>query len=253
MTAADRQKLAETVRGALSLWLHGHPPGYGGAFYHGEVVAALAVLAQPCQCDNRVEGQPDEMVCDRCYCRHGVVWFAPSDIWNATMRGGDRANPDRYSFCCPICFMALAEEAIGPTTGWLVTPFTDGPVDTADQVVFRSAAESELAALREKLAEAERDRNFFRRDRNVTRDLLDSSLQREAALEARLEQTREALRGEIEMEDQARGFLQRALAVGFLDGQEEVIELVDSAMQDLPVSDEARALAAADAREGETA
>lgn len=64
----------------------------------------------------------DEMVCDRCGRHHGVVWFAPSDVWNQVMRGGDRGNPDEFGFCCPICFMALAEERGIVTTGWCVSP-----------------------------------------------------------------------------------------------------------------------------------
>lgn len=56
----------------------------------------------------------DEAVCDRCGLRHGVVWFAPNDLWNAVMRGGERGNPDEFGFCCPLCFMRLAEERIGP-------------------------------------------------------------------------------------------------------------------------------------------
>lgn len=84
------------------------------------------------------QGQ-DEMVCDRCGRRHGVVWFAPSDIWNAVMRGGDPAAGDEFAFCCPICFMALAGKRGVETTGWLVTPFDDGPVVRASQVVLDHA------------------------------------------------------------------------------------------------------------------
>lgn len=85
-----------------------------------------------------VDQVSDEMVCDRCKRRHGVVWFAPSDIWNAVMRGGDRSQPDEFCFCCPICFMALAQERGVTTSGWLVTPFSDGPVRTADRMVLRN-------------------------------------------------------------------------------------------------------------------
>jgi hypothetical protein len=69
-----------------------------------------------------VTRERDEMTCDRCERHHGVVWYAPSDVWNKVMRDGDRGNPDRYSFCCPICFIQLAEEAGVESTGWLVTP-----------------------------------------------------------------------------------------------------------------------------------
>lgn len=82
------------------------------------------------------DGNADEMVCDRCHRRHGVVWFAPSDIWNAVMRGGDRAAPDRYSFCCPLCFMQLADAQGLSSTGFLVTPFDDGPVERVEQIVL---------------------------------------------------------------------------------------------------------------------
>lgn len=51
-----------------------------------------------------------EMWCDRCERRHGVVWCAPSDLWNLVMREGDRGKPDEFNFCCPICFMQLADE-----------------------------------------------------------------------------------------------------------------------------------------------
>ena len=54
-----------------------------------------------------------EMWCERCGQRHGVVWFAPSDLWNAVMRPV-RGKPDEFGFCCPLCFMQLAEERLGP-------------------------------------------------------------------------------------------------------------------------------------------
>ena len=84
------------------------------------------------------EGFRDEMVCDRCHRRHDCVWFAPSDVWNRVMRGGDQAAGDEFPFCCPICFIQLAEERGVETAGWLVTPFDDGPVVLADQVVLRN-------------------------------------------------------------------------------------------------------------------
>ncbi len=72
---------------------------------------------------DREQTRRDEMTCDRCGRRHGVVWFAPSEIWNAVMRGGERGNPDEFPFCCPECFIHLAEQrGIETTTGWLVTP-----------------------------------------------------------------------------------------------------------------------------------
>lgn len=63
-----------------------------------------------------------EMWCERCGRRHGVVWFAPSEVWNAVMREGDRGKPDEFGFCCPICFMQLADERGVGTTIWEVRP-----------------------------------------------------------------------------------------------------------------------------------
>jgi hypothetical protein len=104
---------------------HAYPPG--------EYCPACGDVPVP---DDDSEDEGDEMVCDRCTRRHGVVWFAPSDIWNAVMR---RDGVDEFPFCCPACFMALAGERGVATTGWLVTPFDDGPVTKADQVVLRRA------------------------------------------------------------------------------------------------------------------
>lgn len=59
---------------------------------------------------DHVPAEDAEMWCERCGRRHGVVWFAPSEIWNAVMREGDRGKPDEYGMCCPICFMQLADE-----------------------------------------------------------------------------------------------------------------------------------------------
>lgn len=74
-----------------------------------ETVAALQAIGQAAV--NRMSiTERDEMVCDRCHRRHGVVWFADSDLWNAVMREGDRGRPDEFSFCCPTCFMQLATE-----------------------------------------------------------------------------------------------------------------------------------------------
>lgn len=52
------------------------------------------------------------------------------------MRDGKRGNPDEFSFLCPTCFTFLAEIRGVVAAGWLVTPFNDGPVDRAEQVVF---------------------------------------------------------------------------------------------------------------------
>lgn len=61
-----------------------------------------------------------EMWCDRCERRHGVVWFAPAEIWNAVMREGDRGKPDEFGFCCPTCLMQLAT-ARGIATSFVVS------------------------------------------------------------------------------------------------------------------------------------
>lgn len=61
-----------------------------------------------------VPAEDAEMWCERCGQHHGVVWFGPSDLWNAVMRGGVRANPDEFGFCCPLCFMQLADQRLGP-------------------------------------------------------------------------------------------------------------------------------------------
>jgi hypothetical protein len=54
-----------------------------------------------------------EAFCQQCG-RRNVVWFAPSDIWNATMGGGQ-------GILCPVCFIEAAERAglYGP---WIVAP-----------------------------------------------------------------------------------------------------------------------------------
>lgn len=80
------------------------------------------------------------MRCDRCGNHHGIVWFAPSDIWNEVMRPGYLAGDDLYGFCCPNCFMQLAESEMPRHPGWMVIPFPHGPVDRADQITFTPAA-----------------------------------------------------------------------------------------------------------------
>jgi len=82
---------------------------------HGATAASTAIPAD-------VPAEDAEMWCERCGRRHGVVWFAPSDIWNAVMREGDRGNPDEFGFCCPLCFMQLAEARGIVPTAWEVRP-----------------------------------------------------------------------------------------------------------------------------------
>lgn len=59
------------------------------------------------------EPEHPEAFCQQCR-RRNVVWFAPSDIWNATMGGGQ-------GILCPVCFIEAAERAglFGP---WIVAP-----------------------------------------------------------------------------------------------------------------------------------
>ena len=83
--------------------------------------------------------EADEMVCDRCGQRHGVVWSVPSDVWNAVMRDGDRANPDTYGFCCPTCFMQLADDRQVGVGMWVIAPDPlRGPYGTTEKLVGRA-------------------------------------------------------------------------------------------------------------------
>ena len=38
------------------------------------------------------------------------VWYAPSPLWNAVMRGGSINGEEEFSVVCPTCFVVLAEE-----------------------------------------------------------------------------------------------------------------------------------------------
>lgn len=62
-----------------------------------------------------------EDTCEECGGRN-VVWFAPNDLWNRVMRGGDRGAPDVLEIVCPVCFIRRAEAAGVEATGWLVQP-----------------------------------------------------------------------------------------------------------------------------------
>lgn len=82
-----------------------------------------------------------EMWCDRCHRRHGVNWIATSDIWNAVMRDGSRANPDEIGFCCPSCFMELADERGIGNRRWVIAPEPDdGPFPTLAVLYAKGAA-----------------------------------------------------------------------------------------------------------------
>lgn len=69
--------------------------------------------------------EPRELCCQICRVEH-EVWIAPSDVWNAVCRDGDRANPCKWAFLCPVCFMRLGTEMGLAPTGWLVTPEPGG-------------------------------------------------------------------------------------------------------------------------------
>lgn len=92
-----------------------------------EAYAALA----PCVALTAEEAgrDADRETCERCECGY-AVWSAPSDLWNLTMRGGDRAAADEFSFLCPRCFMLLAEERV-PGAGplWIVRPEREDDFD----------------------------------------------------------------------------------------------------------------------------
>lgn len=57
-----------------------------------------------------------EAICQRCG-GPNIVWFAPSPLWNAVMRGGSINGDEEHGIVCPICFAALAEER-GIATCW---------------------------------------------------------------------------------------------------------------------------------------
>ena len=60
--------------------------------------------------DHPQEPQGGGEDCKRCG-RGNVVWFAPSPLWNAVMRGGSiDGEPEFSDLVCASCFMQLAEE-----------------------------------------------------------------------------------------------------------------------------------------------
>jgi hypothetical protein len=52
----------------------------------------------------------DESVCHRCG-GPNIVWFAPSPLWNAVMRGQAEPYELHDGIVCPTCFGILADEA----------------------------------------------------------------------------------------------------------------------------------------------
>lgn len=70
------------------------------------ILAAAALLAWLWR--RRPEPR-DESRCDRCGGRNPASWHAPSPLWNAVMRAD---GTERYGFCCPTCFIELANERV---------------------------------------------------------------------------------------------------------------------------------------------
>lgn len=91
-----------------------------GCTQNGACYPEACSWAEPGLCSRCADDA--EMWCDRCGQRHDVVWFAPSDIWNAVMRDGERGNPDEFGFCCPSCFMQLADERGVGNRMWKIQP-----------------------------------------------------------------------------------------------------------------------------------
>lgn len=90
-----------------------------------------------------------EATCRRCG-GPNVVWFAPSPLWNAVMRGGSIDGPWEFDeLICPTCFCALAEER-GVASVWridarevhveLETTTPSGRVWDAETDLWRAAA-----------------------------------------------------------------------------------------------------------------
>lgn len=58
-----------------------------------------------------------EAKCEGCG-RENVVWFAPSDLWNAVARRADGTDP----MLCPVCFVKKAEAVGHSKAAWRVQP-----------------------------------------------------------------------------------------------------------------------------------
>ncbi len=48
-----------------------------------------------------------EFICDSCGGPNPIAWHAPSPLWNRVMRVD---GTDRVGFCCPSCFIIVAQE-----------------------------------------------------------------------------------------------------------------------------------------------
>jgi hypothetical protein len=80
-----------------------------------------------------LDAAPVERRCDRCGGVNPIAWHAPSPLWNAVMRAATRTE---VGFCCPRCFIEVAQEqGIDGSwhldidgRDWSVVPATDGRV-----------------------------------------------------------------------------------------------------------------------------
>lgn len=60
-----------------------------------------------------------EETCQRCG-GPNPVWYAPDDIWNATVRTD---GTDEWGILCPLCFALLAEgRVLGDRVRWAFVP-----------------------------------------------------------------------------------------------------------------------------------
>ena len=66
----------------------------------------------------RIAADHPEGTCEDCYGRN-TVWFAPSDVWNPTVRGA-YDGPD--IMLCPRCFAIRADRLNLAPFGWMLIP-----------------------------------------------------------------------------------------------------------------------------------
>jgi hypothetical protein len=77
-----------------------------------------------CRCDAYHERpgktpRDPEATCERCNRKNARRWHAPSPLWNAVLRQPD--GSDKWNVLCPVCFVELAEELVGPQV-WCLRP-----------------------------------------------------------------------------------------------------------------------------------
>lgn len=63
-----------------------------------------------------IEPDHPEAFCERCG-RENIVWWAPSEVWNAVTAAVDPVK-ERGVIWCPTCFAALAEQHGYHVTGF---------------------------------------------------------------------------------------------------------------------------------------